>query len=122
MAVPSTPVRIPSQMPLAPSDNEMIPGAVHRSSGIYRTAEENFNQKTVDKGCVTSHRLKWGPLPLNEVGRIAQHARKRKRRKEGNDWRSILSRQVDLLPEVVWQALRLMDYCARQVLSKEEKY
>ena len=29
----------------------------------------------VDKGCAISHRLKWGPLPPNEVGSIAQHVR-----------------------------------------------
>ena len=52
MAVPPTPVRVPSQRPLAPSvtsvtsaandkgDNEMILGAVHRSPGISLTAEE----------------------------------------------------------------------------------
>ena len=38
-----------------------------------------------DKGCVTSHHLKWGPIPLNEVSRIAQHIRNGKGRKEGND-------------------------------------
>ena len=53
VAVPLAPVRVPSQRPLAPNvasvtsvandkgDNEMIPGAVHRSSGICLTAEEN---------------------------------------------------------------------------------
>ena len=53
MAVPPAPVRVPSQRPLAPSvasvtsvandtdDNEMILGAVHRSPGIFLTAEEN---------------------------------------------------------------------------------
>ena len=53
VAVPSSPVRVPSQRPLAPSvrsvtsvandkgDNEMILGAVHRSPGICLTAEEN---------------------------------------------------------------------------------
>ena len=53
VAVPRAPVRVPSQMPLAPSvasvtsvandkgDNEMILGAVHRSPGICLTAEEN---------------------------------------------------------------------------------
>ena len=49
MTVPPARVRVPSQRPLAPSvtfvandkgDNEMIPGAVHRSPGIYVTAEE----------------------------------------------------------------------------------
>ena len=53
MAVPPAPVRVPSQRPLAPSvasvtlvandkgDNEMIPGAVHRSPDICLTAEKN---------------------------------------------------------------------------------
>ena len=50
MAVPPAPVRLPGQRPLATSvtsvandkgDNEMIPGAVHRSPGTYLTAEEN---------------------------------------------------------------------------------
>jgi hypothetical protein len=53
--VPPAPVRVPSQLPLGSSvtsvmsvandrgDNEMIPGAVHRSPGIYLTAEENLN-------------------------------------------------------------------------------
>ena len=53
MAVPPAPVRVPSQRPLGPSvtsvrlsaddkcDNEMKPGAVHISPGIYLTGEEN---------------------------------------------------------------------------------
>ena len=53
VAVPPSPVRVPSQRPLAPSfapvpsvandkgDNEMIPGAVYRSPGICLVAEEN---------------------------------------------------------------------------------
>ena len=53
MAVPPTPVRVPSQRPLALSvtsvtsvandkgGNEMIPGAVLRSPGICLIAEEN---------------------------------------------------------------------------------
>ena len=50
VAVPPAPVRVPSQMPLAPSvasvandkgDNEMILGAEHRSPGIWLTAKEN---------------------------------------------------------------------------------
>ena len=53
LAVPPAPVRVPSQRPLAPGirpltsvandkgDNEMIPGTVHRSPGIYPIAEEN---------------------------------------------------------------------------------
>ena len=53
VAVPSAPVRIPSQRPLALSvvsvtsvaddkgDNKMIQGTVHRSPGICLTCEEN---------------------------------------------------------------------------------
>ena len=53
MAVPSAPVRVIDQRPFAPSvtsvtslsndkgDNEMIPGAVHRSPAICLKAEEN---------------------------------------------------------------------------------
>ena len=53
VAVPPDPVRVPSQTPLTPSvasimsvandkgDNEMIPGAVRRSSGICLKADEN---------------------------------------------------------------------------------
>ena len=53
MAVPPTHVRVPSQRPLAPSvasvtsvandkhNNEMIPGAVHRSPDIYLTDDKN---------------------------------------------------------------------------------
>ena len=52
VAVPPAPVLVRRQRPLAPSvasvtsvangkgDNEMIPGAVHRSPGIYLTAEK----------------------------------------------------------------------------------
>ena len=53
MVVPSAPVRISSQWPLPrvsrqsrltaneDSDNDMIPGAVHRYPGIFLTAVEN---------------------------------------------------------------------------------
>ena len=53
VAVPPSPLRVPSQRLLAPSvtsvisvandksDNEMITGAVHRSRGIRITVEEN---------------------------------------------------------------------------------
>ena len=83
VAASPVPVRVPNLRPFSPSvtlvtsvanykdDNEMIPGAVHRSPGIYLTAEENpgESQETVDDSCATSHRL-------NVVGRIAQHVRK----------------------------------------------
>ena len=53
MVVPSAPVRVPGHRPLAPNvtsvtsvangkdDNEIIPGAMHRSLGVCLTAEEN---------------------------------------------------------------------------------
>ena len=53
VTVPPAPVRVPSQRPLPPNaasvtsvandkvDNEMILGAVHRSPGIWLTAEES---------------------------------------------------------------------------------
>ena len=69
------------QRPHAPSvksngknNNDMIPGTLHSSA---RTMSE--------EGYVTSHRLKWRPLPPNEFGRTAQHVRKGEGRKEGKD-------------------------------------
>ena len=57
---------------------------MHISLGIYLTAEENSGKPQLgDLGCATSHRLKWGSLPPNEVGRIAQHVRKGEGRKNG---------------------------------------
>ena len=93
MAVPLAPVRVPSQVPLAPSvasvtsvandkgDNEMILEAVHRPPGICLTAEENprkpqLGEHLIKGLCDQSSSPKWGPFPPNEVGRIAQHARK----------------------------------------------
>ena len=52
-------------------DYEMIPAAVYRSPG---GAEENPGKLQVGdrpEGCAPSHRLKWDPLPPNEVDRIA---------------------------------------------------
>ena len=57
--MPIAPVQVPSQWPLAPSvtsvtfvandkeDNEMILGAVHRSSGIYLTARRPSDEGAV---------------------------------------------------------------------------
>ena len=42
----------------------MIPGVMHRSPGIYFTAEEipeNLYLEIVDEDCATSHHLKSGP-------------------------------------------------------------
>ena len=56
----------------------MIPRAVHRTPGIYRTAEEKPRKTIVrrwyGKGFVTNHLIKWGPLFSNDDDRIAQHA------------------------------------------------
>ena len=56
--------------------NEMNPGVVHRTPGICLTAEENPGKSQLGdrlmKGLCDSNRLKWGPFPLNKVGRIAQ--------------------------------------------------
>ena len=53
-------------------DNEMIPGAVHRPPGVYRTSEETLgklNKETIDDSCATSPRLKLGSLlQIRSVG------------------------------------------------------
>ena len=81
MTVPPDSVLVPSQRPLDSSvtsvtsvdndkaDNEMIPGAVHRSPGICLTEENPENPQLGDrlmKG--NSHRLKSVPFSPNEVG------------------------------------------------------
>jgi hypothetical protein len=35
---------------------------------------EILSYDSVDEGCATSHRLKWVPLPPNEVGRITKQS------------------------------------------------
>jgi hypothetical protein len=76
-------------------DNEIIPGAIHRSRGVYLTVEEfilqlrktpeNLSYETVDQDSATSHSFKWDLLPPNEVVRIAQHVRNGEGSKEGKD-------------------------------------
>jgi hypothetical protein len=79
--------RISRQSRLSAHDkgnNEMIPGTVHRSHGIYFTAEENSGKLqlgTVDEGCATNDRLKCGPLLPNDVNRNAQYIREGEGRK-----------------------------------------
>ena len=67
-------------------DNGMIPGAVHRSPGIYLTAEENLGKPQLGdylmKRLATCHSLKWGPLPPNEARSIVQHVRKRRKERK----------------------------------------
>ena len=54
-----------------------------------RKIPENLSRETVDEGCEISHRLKTGPLPPDEAGKIAQYIvkgeRKKQTKKEGND-------------------------------------
>ena len=87
--MPPAPVRVPIQWPIAPSvvsvksvandkgDNEMIPGAEHRSPGICLRAEENW---LCDQSL-----SQWDSFPLNEVGRSAQYVRMGERSMEGED-------------------------------------
>ena len=65
----------------------MIPGAVHRSRGIYLTSEKNGNPQLGNRQFRLSDQLspQWGPFPPNEVGRTSQHARRGKRKK-GQCW------------------------------------
>ena len=96
MAALPAPVLVPNQWSPAPSvmsvtscqfiDKDMIPGAVHRLPDIYLESSKtpvNLSQETINEGCVNTHLLKWGALPSNKVGRIAQHVRKGKGRKGG---------------------------------------
>ena len=100
---PPAPVRVPSQRLLAPSvtsvandmdDNEMIPGAVHRSPGICLTVEKNPGKRQLGdrlmKELCDLYRLKWGPFPPNEIGRIAQLVKEGDGRKEGYGRQEIL--------------------------------
>ena len=65
MTVPPAPVPVSSQTPFArvscQSTNEAIPGVVHRSPGIYLTAEENPGKPQLgdisDEGSAPSDRL-----------------------------------------------------------------
>ena len=52
----------------------MKPKAVH-TSGIYLTAKETpeTSARRLSDDHATTHRLKWGALPPNKVGRIAQN-------------------------------------------------
>ena len=86
MVVPPAPVRVPDQRLLAPSvtsatsvandkGDEMIPGTIHRSPGIYLSVEENCGKPQLGdrlmKAVRTCHRLKLGLLPPDEVSRLA---------------------------------------------------
>ena len=60
----------------------MIPRAMHRSA-------EYLSYETIDEGDATSHCLKWGPLPPNEVvGSYSTPGRQ----EEGQNERTVLSK------------------------------
>ena len=59
-------------------DNEMIPGVC--TNILKFNPQLRKTPETIDKGIATSHLLKWGPLPPKEVGRIACHVRKDRRK------------------------------------------
>ena len=71
-------------------DNEVILGAVHKSPGL--TAEGNPRKphlrNRLMKGLCDHSSPEMGSFHPNEVGRIAQHVRKGKGRKEGKAGRA----------------------------------
>jgi hypothetical protein len=53
------------------------------------------------KGLWTSYRLKWGPFPTNEVGRMAQHIRKGEGRNERKDRESSITDDYTHVRQVI---------------------
>ena len=96
VAVPPSSVRVPSQRPLALSvasvvydkgDNEMIPGAVHRSPGICLRAEENPRKPQLGdrlmKGLCDQSSSQMGSLPtMRSVGSHSTSGREKEGKKE----------------------------------------
>ena len=99
MAVPPAPVRVPSQRPIVPNvtsvannkgDNEMIPGAVHRSPGIRLTAEENpvkLQLGPPDEGAVRPF-IPSNGVPYLQMRSVGSHST-RGREEEGKKERTI---------------------------------
>ena len=99
MAVPPAPVRVPSQRSLPPSvtsvmsvandkgDNELIPGAAHRSPGICLTAEESSGKPQLGdrlmKGLCYQSSPQMGVTFL-QMRTMGSHGT-REERKEGKD-------------------------------------
>ena len=63
-----------------------------------RKTPENLSWDTVCWRLATTHRLKWVPLLLNEVGRIAQHVREKQGKKEREAECDLLSMQKSSSP------------------------
>ena len=78
-------LRVPHQSRLSTNckgNNEMIPGAEHRSSGSYLTAEKTPENTQLGDRHMTNHRFKWGTLNTSDVGKIKRHTREGERRKQ----------------------------------------
>ena len=88
VAVPPAPIRVPSQRPLAPSvasvtsvtndkgDNEMILGAVHRSSGICLTAgkpQKTSARRPSDEGAVRPV-IATNEVPFLQILSVGSHS------------------------------------------------
>ena len=100
MAVPPVHVRVPVQWPFIPMlrqprlsakdkrHNAIISGLCTDFSVFIlelRKTRENSARRLSNEGFSTIHHLKWGPLPQNDVGRIAQLIRK------GKEWKNVLA-------------------------------
>ena len=66
-------------------DNEMILGAMHRTSGIYLKVEENPRNRSKENVWWRLCNQSWGPLPTNDINMIAQHIREGEGRKAEKD-------------------------------------
>ena len=68
-------------------DNEVKPGDVQRSPGVYLTAEENPRNPQLGyrRWLCDQSSSKWVPLLPNHVDRIAQNVREGKERNEEKD-------------------------------------
>ena len=62
-----------------------------------RKISENLRKEIVEEGYVTSHRLKWGPLPPNEIVRISELVREEEGRKEEKDGVSVKNLKIKML-------------------------
>jgi hypothetical protein len=97
--VPPAPVRVPGQRSLAPNvtsdtsvandkgDNEMMPGAVHRSPGIYLTAKENPGNEGAVQPVIASN-----VVPYFQMTSVGSHSSSEcwEGRKEGKDYVLVL--------------------------------
>ena len=60
-------------------NNDIKLRAVHRYPGSYLMVDEIPRNLSSYEGCATIHRLKWDPLPPNDIFRVTQHVREEKK-------------------------------------------